>query len=513
MTDASLEKAHGSPDRIVCRLGRPNACEAEMLTRVLSLAIGSALCASACTTEQAPPMEEEPGPLLPGGYILAPKSGSRLRARVLSGDGARVVVGFHDTSRDEDCTFQPAEPGHTRCLPAMRDVIVDQYSEKAGPDCAVPIVPFPPPFTERYVVTYDAIVCSDVVRRSVRLPAGFATVGYGYDPVAAACVVWADHHDVPYVIIGDEVPWSAFAEATTRDVDRGAYVERIYIAEDGAQAHVGFRASSINADCTFTRLSDGAVRCLPLSSTVETASAFIDDASCPVPLSVGVAPGWAEPNPCRPGFAFFGSAKVNECFSAIDRVLWGDPNDPERSPDGFGCYKRSAAEAFRPVPRVWRRLSDVTASFAPVPPIGTGTGRLIPSLVSVDASVYGALAPEWHDTQLDSDCTFRIAADGKLRCLPVALPTSILYLNARCTAEDGLAGFAQGRGCGITLYRECPVDDDESRLRIFLGGTDVDATKPRFELIGSTCSPLSNEAERITEVDPTTFVEGVVALE
>ncbi len=49
----------------------------------------------------------------------ADEGGTRLKANTIKGsDGSKHYVGtFHDTMRNEDCTFKPAVDGKTRCLP------------------------------------------------------------------------------------------------------------------------------------------------------------------------------------------------------------------------------------------------------------------------------------------------------------------------------------------------------------------------------------------------------------
>jgi hypothetical protein len=49
----------------------------------------------------------------------ADEAGSRLKANIIKGtDGSKHYVGtFHDTQRNEDCSFKPAVDGKTRCLP------------------------------------------------------------------------------------------------------------------------------------------------------------------------------------------------------------------------------------------------------------------------------------------------------------------------------------------------------------------------------------------------------------
>lgn len=59
----------------------------------------------------------------------------------------------------------------------------------------------------------------------------------------------------------------------------------------------------------------------------------------------------------------------------------------------------------------------------------------------------------WHDAQLNVDCGFAVAADGKLRCLPALqqLVTLGYYSDANCTVSLGMV-FAQG-GCTAPSFR------------------------------------------------------------
>jgi hypothetical protein len=62
-------------------------------------------------------------------------SGTRLRARYYTGeDGSKQFIGWHDKMRDEDCSFQKAEDGQLRCLPAMG--VTALYADSA---CKEPI--------------------------------------------------------------------------------------------------------------------------------------------------------------------------------------------------------------------------------------------------------------------------------------------------------------------------------------------------------------------------------------
>jgi hypothetical protein len=59
-------------------------------------------------------------------------SGSRIKAKVLTAeDGTKTNYGFHDTQRDEDCSFQQVD-GRYRCLPTTTATVrVDLFTDSA----------------------------------------------------------------------------------------------------------------------------------------------------------------------------------------------------------------------------------------------------------------------------------------------------------------------------------------------------------------------------------------------
>lgn len=84
-----------------------------------------------------------PSPLSQGPNATTPdtngparnESGSRLTATYLDGeDGSRAFVGFYDTIRKEDCSFQLAGDGKMRCMPAAAN-LVDGSGYFADAEC------------------------------------------------------------------------------------------------------------------------------------------------------------------------------------------------------------------------------------------------------------------------------------------------------------------------------------------------------------------------------------------
>jgi hypothetical protein len=80
-----------------------------------------------------------------GGGVMpsanADEGGSRLKANIIKGsDGSKHYIGtFHDTMRNEDCSFRPAVDGKTRCLPDA--VVVGPFFGDAA--CTMPLVSAP----------------------------------------------------------------------------------------------------------------------------------------------------------------------------------------------------------------------------------------------------------------------------------------------------------------------------------------------------------------------------------
>ncbi len=77
---------------------------------------------------------------VPAADAATATSGTRLRARYHVGDdGSKQFVGWRDTERDEDCSFQTAEDGKLRCLPSTGGSV--QYFSDSGCSEVVALVP------------------------------------------------------------------------------------------------------------------------------------------------------------------------------------------------------------------------------------------------------------------------------------------------------------------------------------------------------------------------------------
>jgi hypothetical protein len=161
--------------------------------------------------------------------------------------------------------------------------------------------------------------------------------------------------------------------------------------------------------------------------------------------------------------------------------------------------------------------ADLTATVPATARVQPGSGRLVPALVAAIFDETGAptrdLVPGWYDTERNVDCSFRVAADGKFRCLPVAAPATLFFADASCQGPTRLAGFG-GPTCGSDpRYALEPSQTCPSSARVYqLGG-------PKDEPLGSALSngrcaqlPLKN-VYPANEVDAASFVEASLTTE
>lgn len=123
----------------------------------------------------------------------------------------------------------------------------------------------------------------------------------------------------------------------------------------------------------------------------------------------------------------------------------------------------------------------------------------------------------WYDTELDRECSFALAADGVLRCLPAAgSAISTYYLSATCAPGARLflrlaASCVGEADLGAEPSTACPTTTPIFRTRAYAGDIWV---------LGSdgTCSPAEplagfTYAERTEELAPAGFVSATREVE
>jgi len=120
--------------------------------------------------------------------------------------------------------------------------------------------------------------------------------------------------------------------------------------------------------------------------------------------------------------------------------------------------------------------------------------------------------PAMHDTQLDVDCTYALAADGVQRCLPVDAAPISGYAEGTCTmalvsSACPLFGYTSALGA------QCP-----RRRSVYAIGSPVVLTGAFYVKNGTSCSGIAVPAG-VTfyavggEMAPQSFVAGTVEVE
>lgn len=146
----------------------------------------------------------------------------------------------------------------------------------------------------------------------------------------------------------------------------------------------------------------------------------------------------------------------------------------------------------------------------PAPVYGVQAGaRLEPRFW--DAGDGARLLRAWYDRELDVECRFDLAADGRFRCLPTELPSRTLYADAACTtalvAWPACKPQPRFAGGDARATAECPRPAARPMFEI---GAEHAATRV-FEMAGDTCRPVDvPKGHRVylrgNERPPTQFV-------
>jgi hypothetical protein len=221
---------------------------------------------------------------------------ARLSANVrIAEDGSRQVISHYDLEREAECNPRlHADVGYG-CVPEDRAYIEYFFANDA---CDVPAA---------YHPAYAQQVC-DRAPKIIQNSGPYYTDGY-YEvgEEITGTIFRKDTDCVPYVSPGDpgatyfavgkEVPWSAFAQLSSKNEGAGRIaVQVIRGADDELISREGFYDTELDAACASGQNPDGKMRCLPLGAY--GVNEFADD-ECSQAL-LNVLPGEDPP----PGAAF-----------------------------------------------------------------------------------------------------------------------------------------------------------------------------------------------------------------
>jgi hypothetical protein len=483
----------------------------------ISFAVATLLVAAGCSSSS----DTSPAGLSSDSAApVAPASGTRLHAKLVTGGGAREVVGFHDSKRDEDCTFQPADGGRMRCLPPY----INQPPTIAFADaaCTIPLVQLPvqqpPSCTEvpKYAMTIEAVGCGDPKELRKLVP----STGPTYFNGGSGCTVQQPSpSSTPLFALGDTVSLLELVEAkVTPGASLGNGVsERVLVGIDGSRQHYGFHGDVLDVDCSFEIMADGVVRCLPKDGR---GPVLYSDDACTHASAVRIGSGcpgnpgrfWLDapgPATCRNVGAVYSLAAYHG--GASDTAYAHQFQYSSSGPVSTSCSSQSFGlngDDLRSV------NADVTPSLPTFSRVGSGSGRLVPALVA-DAS-NPSLVSHWHDTERDVDCAFTRASDGKLRCLPSTTAARLFSTDGKCTSPSHVAVLTEVPCTGFSGYALVTSDACPSTTRVFaITGDPHDITNASAEIAPGRCAAFSTvqKGYDATEVDPTQFVEGALAPE
>jgi hypothetical protein len=432
---------------------------------------------------------------------LANRGGTRLHARYhATADGTNSFVGWFDSQLQTNCAFSPGADGQERCLPSANVVNITSYYFKDAA-CTQPIVEDvvglrPCATPPRYIRLADDTSCPNRTR-VFSIGARLAGTSYFYRDDSNVCQAGTLNLG-PYYDVGAEVAAASFVSATeTAGPNLSGVEPKRFNGSDGSQGFSRFVDTARNTTCTFRIAADGAQRCLPDTDALVNNADF-SDAACTVR---GTAWRFTSMRTCpAPTLAIL--SEQNGCVERLHMFGVGAATTPYYF-NGKSCVV--GENAIYPTFRL--NAEQAATSFVAGP---AGTFSASPR-VQMSSIVLGGepFDTKPYDTQRKEECSFRPAADGKLRCLPTnAVPTRF-YADAQCT-QPVVLSTPPPPGC--TIVPTIAVAEDSTscptRYRYFARGATV--TSALFQKNDASCDQLasSTQVQAVgAELPASTFVE------
>jgi hypothetical protein len=442
-------------------------------------------------------------------HVVPAVSGTRLRARFITAGDARELVGFYDSLRQEECTFQRVDGGRRRCIPETLGF--SPIGAYADPACQIPVgIPTQPCGADaKYALTYAYDGgCGTPNTAQLRRVGGRADARYAPGP--AGCAPQPIAPGSPdAIVLGEIVPWTEFVDAEEANAP-DAPGETILVASDGARQHLGFRLESLDVSCTYRAMTDGKARCMPEGPTGPVA---YSDPDCTKGSFVSDY-GSGGCGSSSTGF-WLAQARDGRSCGTIRAVYSLAESSSSASGDDATAYAVSggddAACAATPSRSYGSRraiVADLTASL-PVAARGSGSGRLVPALVAHRGST--ELGPGFHDTERDVDCSFTLASDGKLRCLPNGAESTFFFTDGACGSPSRVAVSREPCGAFEPRFARLTSQTCPPTTRVFaLGAEPRTLTDVSTETAPGRCAKVAGLGGGFdaTEVAPAEFVEG-----
>jgi hypothetical protein len=376
------------------------------------------------------PVDTGPAPLGPypgdpGSLAEIVKSGSRLTARFDTANGVRRFVGFYDTTLNVRCSFTQAPDGEYYCFPFASSTFYEgtlaPYGDASCTEPAGVAVPCTGG-TDAYMTSTNIGVCPFQTRlwqRGAETSIFYNTAGCnpasglkgykrGAEIAPAGTLVHADVVAVPH--------------------DAGATVLAYQlIAEDGSAVFLTLRDGV--SDCTITPRTGG-LRCLPAQSpSYFEASVYYPTSACS-----------GESGPLATGPRCSGQEYAKSAIPAcnVDDKFYKLGDKVEGAFAGIpGTCIKLFDSAYKADPNPTEITTFPAATALPLLP----NVRLQPRRFALPDGTHGELGT-YYDAELEADCSFALAEDGNMRCLPVAANViEDLYEDSACTKPIKLASW------------------------------------------------------------------------
>jgi hypothetical protein len=343
-------------------------------------------------------------------------SGSRLKWRPFE---ASAGVGFggewFDSKLNEVCSFEPGPDGKLRCLPSATTVL-EKY---ADPECRNLAVSFSSAqCTKRFAQRTTSMECS--TKREI-FPLGAEIKGDNLY-TGSSCKVEPLARGAQAFPVGAAMAASEFVEADVTTLTTATRLQpRFLVGSDGSSQFLGWYDTERKENCRFTIAIDDRWRCLP-EATIPLVDRFVEysDTACntrAVAASDCDLKKYLTIKSACTGTRILGNTgkvsilSVNDPFIGCQKITPGQPGlgvGPEIAPTEFA----EGGISIESGPQRIRKKIATTAD---------GTKQVV----------------GLYDSELKTDCDFRIAQDGERRCMPsrsqdvLTFPT--FFTDAECT--------------------------------------------------------------------------------
>lgn len=441
-------------------------------------------------------------------------SGERLRQVIRQNDdGTSEQIALRDMETGGDCSFQLDREGTLRCMPRIDGrpfAIGQRYFGDAGCSSAITALFQAPLATPTHVAFPEAGTgCSSGMRYfglGAELPLGNGSAIYYRDPFGS-CVETTSSSSYRYFPVGAELPPSSFMAGTESYDEDGRLRMRRVTGDDGSSVCDPGRLSDTAMDgatCSRERGEDGQMRCLADGYSETQVS---NDTGCS--SMVDAAQVQAS---CDRGIDHVRTS-VFECnYRYRVRPLGPQIAGPYYQDSSDGCVQASPSTIFFSV----EEEAVDPATFAPLAAERVPVGGRLERIDMVGDGIRARL-PEWFDTELGVTCSFRLTADGAMRCVPggTEAPQASVrtyYGDTDCGGGVELATYTEP--CDGAPTPTFVVRNPGNGLRVFRLGQP--ATGALFEDQGGFCGQVSSSAHIFTigaEVPLNSLVSGSEAPE